>query len=173
MASVTACTLPASATLRHYLRDGGHVDCYAIDLPRHVHQSDYVAAFYTTWLFKLERSILSWTVDRPSSDDEAEQLGLGSRDRFAAWEVEEHSDDQLLLRDYTGNTRSWLMSAPIMAAGQPGTRLYFGSAVVPRIDQATGQSSMGLAYRALLGFHKLYSRMLLRAARNRLLSRGG
>ena len=38
------------------------------------------------------------------------------------------------------------------------TRLYFGSAVV-RLD---------LLFNALLGFHKLYSRLLLHAAHSRL-----
>jgi hypothetical protein len=40
--------------------------------------------------------------------------------------------------------------------------------VVPRIDPASGKSSLGLVYRALLGFHKVYSRLLLGAAAMRL-----
>jgi hypothetical protein len=41
--------------------------------------------------------------------------------------------------------------------------LYFGSAVVP-VRGKSGRPAMGRQYRALLGFHKLYSQLLLRAA---------
>lgn len=169
MSSIEVCDPPLDAFLRRYLHDGAYVDCYATDVPHTVRQADYVAAFYTTWLFRIERAILK-AVDRPSLDGEAEQLGLGTRDHFAAWRVEERSDRQLLLCDYTGNTRSWLMSEPLPGASGPGTRLYFGSAVVHRTDPVTGQTAIGATYRALLGFHKVYSRMLLRAASNRLRS---
>lgn len=169
MPTIEVCAPPTDAFLRRYLRDGAYVDCYMTDVPHGVRQADYVAAFYTTGLFKVERMILK-AVGRPSLDGEAEQLGHGSRDHFAAWHVEERGDRQLLLRDYTGNTRSWLMSEPTQDNDGPRTRLYFGSAVVHRTDPITGQSAIGTTYRALLGFHKLYSRLLLRAASNKLLS---
>jgi len=51
------------------------------------------------------------------------------------------------------------------------TRLFFGSAVVPIVDKRSGAVRMGAAYRALLGFHKLYSRLLLHAAVGRLARR--
>jgi hypothetical protein len=44
------------------------------------------------------------------------------------------------------------------------TRLYFGSAVVTR----TGQRRKAARFRALLGFHRGYSRALLAAAKSRL-----
>ena len=68
--------------------------------------------------------------------------------------------ERLLMCDVAGSTRSWLMTAP---AGK-GTRLYFGSAVV--------RSRQGGLFRALLGFHQLYSRILLRAAASRVLRAG-
>jgi hypothetical protein len=49
-----------------------------------------------------------------------------------------------------------------------GTRLYFGSAVVPVHSLKRGRTSLGPVFTALLGFHKLYSRVLLRAAERRL-----
>ena len=55
-----------------------------------------------------------------------------------------------------------------LAADTRSTRLFFGSAVVPIVDRHSGQASMGFAFRVLLGFHKLYSRVLLRAAVARL-----
>jgi hypothetical protein len=45
--------------------------------------------------------------------------------------------------------------------------LYFGSAVIP-VRTKSGETALGFPYGALLGFHKLYSRILLRAARLRL-----
>ena len=51
------------------------------------------------------------------------------------------------------------------------TRLYFGSAVIPRVG-ADGERKFGLAFHALIGLHKLYSRALLKAAISRLESQG-
>ena len=58
------------------------------------------------------------------------------------------------------------MVAPAGAPG--GTRLYFGSVVVPERNARTGYSGMPAAHRSLLAFHKVYSRMLLSAAARRL-----
>ena len=90
---------------------------------------------------------------------------------FAAWRIESRSANQLLMADYLGRTRSWLMATPVAdpVAGQ-NTRLYFGSAVVPHVDSKTGKVTMGFAFHALGGFHRLYSRLLLRAASRRLLA---
>jgi hypothetical protein len=131
-----------------------------------ISHAEYVEAFYTTAVFKLERLLLSWFVARPSTDAQAGELAAGNRTSFAAWSVEAREPDQLLLCDFQGRTRSWLMSAP--ASNNQTTRLFFGSAVVPIVNRRTGEARMGSAFRALLGFHKLYSRILLRAAVNRL-----
>ena len=64
------------------------------------------------------------------------------------------------------------MTAPSLACGAAGTRLYFGSAVVPVVSRQSAKAEMGFAFRALLGFHKLYSRALLGAASARLTHRG-
>ena len=121
--------------------------------------AQFVEAFYTTWVFKLERLILKWAVAKPSTDVEAKELAAGMRDRFAAWTVEDRATDQLLMCDYLKHTRSWLMVAPCELDGLPATRLHFGSVVV---------SVRRFPYNALLGFHKLYSRVLLSSARARL-----
>ncbi len=158
--------LPEHALLARYAGDGGYTDCYATDLPGNFSQAEYVVAFYTTWLFKLERVILEWMVAKPSTDQQAEELARGGRASFAAWTVEASAPNQLLMRDVLGNTRSWLMVEPRDDGG--ATRLYFGSAVVPRAGRDTRQRKPGLRYRALLGFHQRYSRALLAAARTRL-----
>lgn len=159
--------LPGQAFLRDYQVDGSYADCYALDLPRAVSQAEYIEAFYTTPLFKLERALLAWLVARPSTDADAHELAAGRRQNFAAWSVERQDASQLLLCDFRGRTRSWLMA---VARDPPGaTRLHFGSAVVPAQDAASGRRSLGFAFRALLGFHRIYSRLLLGAAARRLL----
>lgn len=125
-----------------------------------------MAAFYTTWLFRLERWILRLAVARPSTDEEAHELARGERDSFAAWSVEARAPDQILMCDFAGRTRSWLMVVAI--EGSPGTRLYFGSVVVPIRDPKTGEPSLGPVHGPLIGFHKAYSRLLLGAAARRL-----
>ena len=110
-------------------------------------------------------------VARPSTDIEAKQLADGEIGAFAAWRVEGRTAGQLLMGDFTGRTKSWLMTAAVDGTAEnPRTRLYFGSAVVPRANAKTGERRMGFAFHALLGFHRLYSRLLLKAARSRLLA---
>lgn len=164
MSAVHPAPLPLHALLQRYQRNGAYADCYCIELPAPVSHEAFVAAFYTTPVFKLERLLLHWLLKKPSTDAEARTLAAGARDAFAAWTVEARAPDQLLMCDVAGRTRSWLMTE---RAAQ-GTRLFFGSAVVPRVDRATGRSQMGAGFHALLGFHKLYSRVLLRSAARRL-----
>src|SRR5262249_54149957 len=95
----------------------------------------------------------------------AAELAQGQRASFAAWTVEASAPNQLLMRDFLGATRSWLMVEPRHEGGM--TRLYFGSAVLPRRHGKSGPR-LGPAYRAPLGFPKRYSRALLAAARTRL-----
>lgn len=165
--NIRACPLPDSALLKKYVVEGTYTDCYFVDFDHRVEQTDFICAFYTTWLFKLERWILGWAVKCPSSDKQAFELANALCGEFAAWHLEQRTQDQLLMCDFTGRTRSWLMTAP-HANHRDCTRLYFGSAVVPRIDAATGERSFGLTYSALLGFHRLYSRLLLGAACSKL-----
>jgi hypothetical protein len=159
-------SLPHGALHASYAREGAYTDCYSTLIPRPVTHAEYINAFYTTWLFKLERWVLSWAVNKPSTDEQARQLANGEITNFAAWSLELRSPDQLLMCDFQGHTRSWLMVAPV----SPGvTRLYFGSVVTSRLNPQTRKRELGRGYRALMGFHKLYSRALLRAARGRLL----
>lgn len=171
MPAVQACELPPEALLCRYFRSGAYTDCYCVDLDRTVSHAEFVEAFYTTAVFKLERLILRLFVARPSTDAEARQLAHGIRESFAAWSVEDRAPNQLLLSDYVGRTRSWLMVADASGGEIAGTRLYFGSAVVPARSASKGGTDIGATYRLLLGFHKLYSRILLRAARLRLARR--
>lgn len=168
MFGIQSCPLPDGALLARYRRDGAFTDCFAADIPGAISHARYVAAFYTTPVFKLERLILKWAVARPSTDAEAGQLGAGEIDDFAAWLVEARSQDQLLLADLQGRTRSWLMVAPVAIGHRAGTRLYFGSAVLPGARSATGKPALGPVFGALMGFHKVYSQVLLSAAKSHL-----
>jgi hypothetical protein len=154
------CDLPPNALLRRYRDTGAYADCYCTEIAARVSHGEYVEAFYTTFVFKLERLLLKRLVAKPSTDEEARRLARGELDSFAAWTVEARAPDQLLMADFMGRTKSWLMVAPV---GDASTRLYFGSAVVPTRDKA-GKSAMGSPFNALLGFHKLYSRVLLASA---------
>jgi hypothetical protein len=166
-ASITPCELPPTALLRKYLDGGAYADCFATEIVTPVSHPEYVEAFYTTAPFRLERLILKFLVNKPSTDTDVRRLARGETESFAAWSVEARAPNQLLLCDYQRRTRSWLMIASI-EGGSTGTRLYFGSAVVP-VQSSSGQR-VSFAFRALLGFHKLYSRVLLAAARSRLVS---
>jgi hypothetical protein len=164
MPSVTPCAIPPDSLLASYKEAGAFVDCYTANCSTSVSLTEYVTAFYTTPVFKLERFILKWAVNRPSSDTEAGLLATGATNNFAAWNVEARADNQLLMTDINNRTRSWLM----VAQRDTGTRLYFGSAVVPVQQSGQDKPSLGFVFTALLGFHKIYSQVLLNAARTRL-----
>ncbi len=158
--------LPPNALLRKCRDAGAYTDCYATEVAARVSHAAFVEAFYTTWVFKLERLVLKWLVSKPSTDDDARRLARGEAEAFAAWTVEARAPDQLLLADFLGRTKSWLM---IAAVDESHTRLYFGSAVVPGNDVGRAlarhpKSRAEARPTFLLGFHKLYSRILLRAA---------
>jgi len=162
--------LPHDAMLGRYEgTNHAYTDCYSVELERRVPLADYIEAFYTNPVFKLERLILSILFSKPSTDKQARELAIGERDSFSAWRVEDCDLKQILLSDFSGRTRSWLMVEPMLDANL--VRLYFGSAVVfPRnsLGQAIGPS---LSFRMLVGFHQLYSRILLSATRRSLVAR--
>jgi len=156
------------SVLGAYVASGAYADCYVTELPAAVTHAQFVEAFYSTVLFKLERLLLGLFLSRPSTDAQAKQLAEGQIASFAVWSVESRAENQILLA--AGRTRSWLMVTPRTGAQTNSTCLFFGSAVVPRRASSGARGSMGFVFTALLGFHKLYSRALLSCARARLLS---
>lgn len=165
MLAVEPCILPLRALLRRYHESGDYTDCYRTTARGRFGLAQFVLAFYTTPVFRIERMLLRWFVGRDSSDAGAERLAAADSDEFAAWRVEARSCDQLLLCDYLGRTRSWLMTAP---SEDGDTCLYFGSAIVRRRLSPGGGNGPVPLLRPLIGFHRLYSRILLAAARSRL-----
>ena len=169
VARVFPCSLPDGALLTIYAKDGGYTDCWAVEVPGVVTQAEFVEAFYTGTVFKLELFLLGLVFAKPSTNADARRLAAGELTAFSGWRVEAQSADELLMCDLGGGlTRSWLMAVPLTEATTPTTRLHFGSAVLARIDKTTGETRMSPLFAPLLGFHKFYSRVLLGGARARL-----
>lgn len=167
--AIRSVDLPRVALLSRYNDGHSFTDSYVTEVDGTVPLAAFVEAFYTTWLFKLERFILTWLVRRPSTDEQARALGAGKASAFAAWHVEDRNDHQLLMN--AGRTCSWFMVEPVAGREGPATRLYFGSAVIAKSGAPGTRPELGFAFKALLGFHKVYSRALLSAARARLARR--
>ena len=90
--------------------------------------AQFVEAFYTGGVSKVERLLLRVFISRPSTDLQARQLAAGELNEFAAWQAKARAVDPLLLCAIDGRSRSWLM---VSAAQVPSrTRLYFGSAAL-------------------------------------------
>ncbi len=163
---VRAYPLPPDSLLARYERDpAAYTDCFVAEVDHAVDLEAFLPAFYNSWLFRLERIILSVLLKRPSEDGDAVELAQGKRDTYAAWHVEARADSEILLCDHAERTRSWFLVQPLAA----GTRLCFGSAVVPSAARrARGEAGLGLMFALLQGFHIVYSRALLRLAVARL-----
>ena len=157
--AVAPAELPDGALLERYRAEGGHVDCYVAEVPRSVDLGQLITAFYTSAAFRPERWLISAVLGKKAQDSDVARLAAGETTRFSAWSVEARCDVQILLCDYQGRTRSWLMVKPI----DGGTRLHFGSAVV-----AQKRPADRAIFSALLGFHRFYSRVLLNSAVKRL-----
>jgi Protein of unknown function (DUF2867) len=155
--------IPDASFLGAYAKRGAYTDCYAISVPGRVALPQLIEAFYTTPLFKLERWVLSALLKLPSTDYQAKQVAFAESDRFAAWKVEQRAEREILLD--AGQTRLWL-SVVVEASPKPATTLLFGSAVVP----LRPNGKFGLVFHALLGFHQLYSKLLLSATARRIAS---
>lgn len=160
MLSIEKCSAPENTFLEKYLIDRNYVDCYVTTIDRQVSFSEFIFAFYTTWLFKVEAFILKYTVKKSSSDIEAKKLANAEVDKFAAWTVENRNQNEMLMCDFVGRTRSWFMIEKVEAK----TKLYFGSAVVPK---KRGEG-LGFIFILLLGFHQIYSVLLLYFAKRKL-----
>ena len=138
-------------------------DCFAVDLPMAIQLEAYIAAFYTTWLFKLERIFLG-LAGHPSTDQQAIDLAQGQLQAYAAWTLDARQPDQILMRDITGVTCLWLMAV----SSASGTRLYLGSGVKAMQCRADGSMALPFGYRALMGLHVLYSKALLATTASKL-----
>lgn len=151
-----AVAVPRDALLSRYVGQGAtYTDCYEAMFPGDADLEAFITAFYTTWLFRLERLVLAAALRRRITDAEVAALAGGAED-FAVWRVEARREGQVLLCDLRGGTRSWLAVAPKEGGV---TRLLFGSAVI-----AGEGRQQPLPMRLLTPLHKVYARSLLRLA---------
>jgi hypothetical protein len=152
-----AIPVPKDALLHRYVGQAGtYTDCFEVMHPLSVTHADFIEAFYTTWLFRLERVVLSIVLRRRVRDADVAALAQGTSDSFAVWTVEARDAGQILLRDSSGYTGSYLA-----VAGKEGgtTRLIFGSVLAPE-----GGGDLPFTVRAMIPLHVFYSKMLLRTA---------
>lgn len=174
MFSITRESVPDDALLRtfrggtHPEQWGRYADCFAVGVDRNVSLAEFVFAFYTSPLFRIERGLLRLLINAPSSRSDARAVAGGTSDTFSAWYVGQRTATQLLMCDRYERTRSWFCVAP---ANGGGTRLRFGSAVAAKRNKNTRAPAPGGGFNFLLWFHILYSRMLLRAAKHNLRAR--
>jgi hypothetical protein len=168
MFSVTQDAVPDDSLLRTY-RGGarperwrGQGDCFAVSVDRVVSLEDFVFAFYTSPVFRIERLILGLLACAPSTDTEARHLTNGAGSSFAVWRLGERTATQLLMCDRYERTRSWFRVSPL-SAGK--TLLQFGSAVASRTGHDPARGTRGRLFSLLLTFHVVYSQVLLHAAR--------
>lgn len=157
MAAVRRIPLPENALLQSRRAAGAYTDCYVLPVARSVALAEFIAAFFTTSVFRLERWIIARVLGHASTDAQALALADGRSDRFLVWVTEARRANEILLG--VGRTATWLRVEPARDA----TLLYLGSAIGPH-----GADRPSLGRRALLRFHDLYSRVLLRATARRL-----
>ena len=163
MPPIKASALPPQTLLSQYASNGAFTDCYTAEIERPVSQAEFIEAFYTSAAFRFERLLLGLFLSKPFSSAQARQLAAGELSRVSAWRVEGRTANELLMCDFLGYTRSWLM---VTATSEQSTCLYFGSALLPR--KGMRKPGAGIVWKALLGFHKFYSRALLSSARRRV-----
>jgi len=168
MFSIARETVPEDALLRTY-RGGAHPerwgtygDCFSVPVDRIVSLADFVFAFYSSSTFRIEQLLIRAFVGAPSSNSQARALADGSATSFAVWYVGDRTPTQLLMCDRYERTRSWFRVAQLDTGR---TLLQFGSAVAAARDRRTGGEALGGGFGLLLGFHVLYSQLLLNAAK--------
>jgi hypothetical protein len=172
MFSVAQQSVPEDALLRTYRRGDhadrwkGHADCFCVPVDRAGSLAEFVFAFYTSPVFRIERLILRALLGAKSSKAQARALADGSAAVFAVWYVGDRTATQLLMCDRYERTRSWFGVLPI-ADGK--TLLQFGSSVAATRNRRGGGSALGGKFRLLLGFHILYSQVLLNSAKSGLM----
>jgi hypothetical protein len=76
--------LPPQALLTTYATAGAYTDCVVTEIARTVSHAEFVEAFYTGGLSKVERFLLRVFIARTSTDLQARQLAAGELNEFAA-----------------------------------------------------------------------------------------
>lgn len=149
---------------------GAYTDTVSVEIEGTVSLPDFIEAFYSSRAIQPELFMIGVLFRKPTSRQQVSDLAHGRIDALAAWRVGERRADQILMREILSDkTRLYLMVRPSADGGT--TELLFGTAVLPVGVQADGSPRMSVLFTALLGFHELYARILLRSAKARLRSR--
>lgn len=151
-------------------RPGTYADAFFADVKGAPSLQDYIEAIFDSPVFRMERIVLAITVLKPAFRKDVEALAMGEGDRLAGWKTEQRTSNELLMAVENGQVRTWL-KVEAMPAGV--SRVWFGSAVVPKHRTDGKQEGLGLAFRLMLRVHKFYSRVLLRSATRRLWAHAG
>ena len=173
MFSVLRDAVPVDALLKTYRgglnpeRWDGYGDCFSVSVDRAVNLGEFVFAFYTSRVFRVERWLLRAFIGARSNDQDAQGLAQGTKASFAAWYVGDRNATQLLMCDRFERTRSWFRVVPV---GGGTTVLQFGSAVAAAHGGGAAARPRGRGWRLMLRFHVLYSQVLLHAAKTRLMT---
>jgi len=141
-------------------------DCFSLIAEQGVSLTDFVFAFYTSPVFRIERFLLGALAGAASSDAQARAVADGSAASFALWYVGERTATQLLMCDRYERTRSWFRVVPL---DRDRTLLQFGSAVAASRGSRSDGTALGLGFRLLMRFHVLYSQALLHAAKVKIM----
>ncbi len=149
MAQVTPVSVPQGSLLASFGEPHHYRDCFMREEVGAVTLPDFIERFYCSWAFRPERLALG-AIGKGASSDDARALARGEVDSFAAWNLIERDETQILMQDFQKRTASWLCVEPTGGA----TKLYFGSWV--------GEPDHP-AMKALMGFHIAYSKVLLGA----------
>jgi|SRR5271165_5801341 len=172
MFSVLREQVPEDALLRTHRggadpsRWGKYGDCFSVMADRAVSLTDFVFAFYTSSVFRIERLLLRVLAGALSSEHQARALADGAATSFAVWYVGERTSTQLLMCDRYERTRSWFRVVPLDGGR---TLLQFGSAVAAARYAQAGVATLGGGFRLLMRFHILYSQALLYAAKVKIM----
>lgn len=138
----------------------GSADCFRLDVPGHVPIERFAHAFFTSWLFKLERLVLPVA----TTDDLAKDFAYSRVNEFAIWTAKERTDSELLAvwaeQHSPASGATWMRVVHGKDdEGKPKTCLEFGSAIAPG-DMPYQKAVMAVA----VPLHLAYSGLLLGAA---------
>ncbi|MEM8591143.1 MAG: hypothetical protein AAGF13_01325 [Pseudomonadota bacterium] len=139
---------------RYATRPGAYADFYEVSVDGEPDLERFLRTFFDTWVFRLERRVLRLLKYERTDRADVLAIAAGKSDSFAAWEVEERREREVIFVFAPPMGRTWL---GVSDAG--GTKLQFGSALIPREGER-----LPWYVRATIPFHRLYSRTLLSAA---------
>ncbi len=164
MFNVAPCPIPNTTFLEDLThREGNYTDCFVTDISEGVSISEFISAFFGSPVLRLERRLLALISAKSTAADVA-AVANGTGTKIALWTVDQRDDTQIILKAASGGIRTWMM---VSRTSEETTRLYFGSALVPEASE-NGEIKLRFSTRALMGFHKLYSRIVLWSARKQL-----